>query len=55
MEAEVREILQNAVIQDSGARAQLGTSISKRFRSVGLDSPVKELRDWDVRVPDFVQ
>lgn len=55
MEAEVRDILHNAVARDTRAREHLGTSISKRFRSIGLDTPVEELRGWAIRTPDFAE
>jgi len=55
MEAEVRDILRNAIAQETSVRAHLGTNISKRFRSVGLDTPVEELRNWEIRTPDFAE
>jgi plasmid stability protein len=53
MEAEVRDILRNAVAHESGVPEPLGTRISMRFRSVGLDAPVEELRGWGIRAPDL--
>ena len=53
MEAEVRDILHSAVARDAGVCQHVGTNISKRFRSIGLDAPVEELRNWSIRTPDF--
>ena len=44
MEAEVRDILR-ASVADTGEVAQpLGSRISQRFKKIGLDKPIEELR-----------
>ena len=43
MEAEVRDILR-ASIADTGEVQPLGSRISKRFKQIGLDKPIEELR-----------
>lgn len=54
MEAEVRQILRDAVKADAGAaRSGLGSSITARFAKVGLSTPLPELRGQLPRVPDF--
>lgn len=45
MEAEVREILRNAVLQSSLApEPRLGSLLAGRFRGIGLEQPIPELR-----------
>ena len=53
MEAEVREILQAAVIQGSALPTVLGTRIANRFKGNGLDAPIDEKRGWSVQISDF--
>ena len=53
MEAEVREILRSAVMEIAEPSEPLGTRIASRFKEIGLDKPVVELRGWDIRVPIF--
>ena len=49
MEAEVREILRNAVVERVPAR-RLGSLIASRFEGIGLDrDTVEELRGWSAR------
>jgi antitoxin FitA len=43
-EEEVREILRNAVRSEGQARTPLGSRIAARFRDVGLDTDIPELR-----------
>lgn len=46
MEAEVRQILRNAVKDDDlPAGGGLGSRIAARFAAVGLTAPLPELRD----------
>jgi plasmid stability protein len=44
MEEEVREILRSAAALDEVAAVPLGTRISARFRKIGLDEEIEELR-----------
>lgn len=54
MEEEVRDILRAAVKDEqSGAAGGLGTELSKIFAKHGLDSPIPELRGWDIKPPSF--
>ena len=55
METEVREILRSAVMEITEPSEPLGTRIASRFKEIGLDEPVVELRGWDIRVPIFEQ
>ena len=43
-EEEVREILRNAVRSEGGVRSPLGSRIAARFRRVGLDQEIPEMR-----------
>ena len=53
MEAEVRDILCAAVAETAQCPIELGTRIARRFGGAGLDTPIEELREWDVRLPDL--
>ncbi len=54
MEAEVRQILRDAVRADTGAaKSGLGSRIAARFGKVGLSTALPELRGQAVRAPDF--
>ncbi len=55
IEAEVRDILCNAVAAQGIDSDPLGTRIVARFKGIGLDAPIQELRAWDVRTPDFTE
>jgi len=44
-EEEVREILRDAVRSEGSTRTRLGSRIAARFRRVGLDEQIPELRD----------
>jgi antitoxin FitA len=52
-EEEVREILRNAVRNEEKAPAKLGSRIAARFRRVGLDGQIAELRGQGVRPARF--
>lgn len=43
-EEEIREILRNAVRTEGSIRTTLGSRIAARFRRVGLDEEIPELR-----------
>jgi antitoxin FitA len=54
MEEEVRDILRAAVQnEESTAAGGLGTELSQIFAKHGLDSPIPELRGWDIKPPSF--
>lgn len=44
MEAEVRSILANALKPQKSTTGSLGTAIADRFSTIGLDTPLPELR-----------
>ena len=52
-EEEVREILRNAVKDEDGPRAPLGARIAARFRGLGLDEDIGELRGHPARPAEF--
>lgn len=49
MEAEVREILRSAVATEGTAAEPLGSRVASRYRTIGLDEPVAELRGQPAR------
>lgn len=53
MEAEVRDILRNAVKASAKDSTGLGTKIANLFRGKGLDFEVTELRGYPVRPITF--
>lgn len=52
-EEEVREILRNAVRDEGGAKAALGSRLAARFAGVGLMQDIPELRGEQARPADF--
>ena len=52
-EAEVRDILRNAVRDEESSRPGLGTRIAARFAGIGLDEDIAELRGNPARPADF--
>lgn len=44
MEAEVRNILRNAVASEKPETESFGTRFSRHFTGIGLDQPLAELR-----------
>jgi plasmid stability protein len=54
-EEEVRDILRNAVRDESQPPAKLGSQIVARFANVGLDEDIAELRGQPVRPAQFDQ
>lgn len=52
-EEEVREILRNAVRVEGTDRPPLASRIAARFRRVGLDCEIPELRDGAATPADF--
>jgi antitoxin FitA len=49
MEEELRNILRNAVRDEAAAPARLGSRIAERFRGIGLDVDMPELRGEPAR------
>jgi plasmid stability protein len=54
VEEEIRMILRNAVRSEENECTRLGSRIAARFRRVGLDEPIPELRDQSAR-PDVFE
>jgi len=52
-EEEVREILRNAVREEENPKSLLGTRITQRFASLGLEEEILELRGQTPRAVDF--
>ena len=52
-EEEIREILRNAVRSEGATRAPLGSRIAARFRRIGLDKEIPELRDRSPEPAEF--
>jgi len=52
-EEEVREILRNAVRGEGRIREPLGSRIAARFRRVGLDQDIPELREQAAQPAEF--
>jgi plasmid stability protein len=52
-EEEVREILRNAVRDEGGVRAPLGSRLAARFAGLGLTQEIPELRGQPAQPADF--
>jgi len=52
-EEEVREILRNAVRTEGIPQAGLGTRLAARFRGIGLEEEIAELRGDPAEPADF--
>jgi plasmid stability protein len=52
-EEEVREILRNAVKTEGAPQSGLGTRLAARFRGIGLDEEIPELRGYPAEPADF--
>jgi plasmid stability protein len=50
---EVREILRNAAMSNSGAPVGLGTQLTEIFRGVGIEEDIPELRGYPVEPIEF--
>jgi plasmid stability protein len=48
MEEEVRDILRDAVKDEGLRRKGLGTAIAERFKGIGLEEDIPELRGYPV-------
>jgi plasmid stability protein len=53
MEEEVRDILRNAVKDEGGPQAPLGSRLAARFAGLGLTEDIPELRGEPARPADF--
>lgn len=53
MEEEVREILRNAVRQESAPAGGLGSEIAALFKRIGLKEDIPELRGHAVEPAEF--
>jgi antitoxin FitA len=53
MEEEVREILRNAVKDEGRPERGLGSAIAARFRGIGLEEDIPELRGFPVKPVDL--
>jgi antitoxin FitA len=49
----VRDILQNALKDESNPEKGLGTRIAERFRVIGLKEDIPELRGYTMDPPNF--
>jgi antitoxin FitA len=52
-EEEVRDILRNAVKEEIGQRVGLGSRMASRFKGIGLDEAIPELRGEPARPAKF--
>lgn len=53
MEAELREILRNAVNEDQHRPQNLGSKIASRFSDIGLETELPELKGQPAAPVDF--
>jgi antitoxin FitA len=53
MEEEVRDILRNALRDEAAAPTRLGSLIAARFRDIGLDRDIEEVRGEPPRPASF--
>jgi antitoxin FitA len=53
MEEEIRDILRDAVKDEGRPRKGLGTAISERFKGLGIDEDIPELRGHFVKPADL--
>jgi len=53
MEEEVRDILRDAVKDEETSAGGLGTAISSRFRKLGLEFEIPELRGHKIKPASF--
>ena len=52
-EAEAREILRNALTDEGQPPERLGSVMAARFKRLGLDTEIPEIRDQPVRAARF--
>jgi plasmid stability protein len=53
MEEEVRDILRDAVKNEGRREVGLGTAIAARFKGIGFEDGIPELRGFTVKPPDL--
>jgi plasmid stability protein len=53
MEEEIRDILRDAVKEESDSGRGLGTEISALFSRVGIESDIPELRGYAIKPVNF--
>ncbi len=53
MEAEVRDILRNALHEPEARTGGLGSEIANLFKGKGYDFEAPELRGFSLRIPSF--
>jgi antitoxin FitA len=55
MEAEVREIINNATLREEAPTGGLGSEMAALFSGSGvyLDEPIKEFRGMKMQIPNF--
>ena len=55
MEAEARDILRNALREETAQAGGLGSEMVELFSGSGvyLDEPIAEIRDMRMEIPDF--
>ncbi len=53
LEAEVRDILRNAAKTEERPAGGLGSEIAARFRVLGLQEDIPELRGFTIEPPNF--
>ena len=49
----MRDILRNAVKERRSKSGGLGSEIAARFRGIGLEEPIQELRGYTIKPPKF--
>ncbi len=52
-EAEIRDILRNAVMDENGTREPLGSQLAARFAGIGLNQEITEWRGQAARPAAF--
>jgi plasmid stability protein len=53
LDEEVREIVRNAAESEEAKPAGLGTRLAARFRGIGLEQEIPELRGYPAEPADF--
>lgn len=53
MEEEARDILRDALKEESAPHSRLGTEIASLFRKTGLDAEIPELRGHEIKPASF--
>jgi plasmid stability protein len=53
MEQEIRDILRSAVKQEKGRKGGLGSAVAARFKGIGLEEDIPELRGFPVKPAVF--